>query len=45
MNKALETCGVFKCMNTHTMGLLGGNRATGVERIHEEIVAEISQIC
>ena len=45
MNKALETCGVFKCMNTHIMGLPGGNRATGVERIHEEIVAEISQIC
>lgn len=43
MNRALEACSVFKCMNTHIMGISGENR-TRVERICEEIMAEISQI-
>ena len=43
MNRALEACSVFKCMNTHIMGIPGENR-TRVERICEEIMAEISQI-
>ena len=44
MNRALETCGVFKCMNTQIMGIPGENRAREVERICEEIMDEISQI-
>ena len=43
MNRALEACSVFKCMNTHIMGIPGENR-TGVERICEEIMAEIFKI-
>lgn len=42
MNRALETGGIFKCMNTHTIP--GEKGAKGIERISEEIMAETSQI-
>ena len=45
MNRALETCGVVKCMSTHTVGIPGQNGARAVERMHAEIMAEIPQVC
>lgn len=44
INRALEVCSVFKCMNTHIIGIPGENRAREVERICEEEMGEISQI-
>lgn len=32
----------FKCINIHTMGILGKKIAKGVKRISEEIMAEKS---
>ena len=32
MKRALEACSVFKCMNTHIMGIPGENRAREVRK-------------